>query len=146
MAPQSRFEIISAGGDVAVVIHGRSLAEMVDCVCLAYAALIVEGGKDVRARSTRTVIVRHDGDAALGDTLVRFLNELVYLSDTEGFIPTGAVLRKGGRPGEIEIAVRGERYDPVRHPQGLLVKAATYHGLDVRRTDAGFAVRILLDL
>ena len=76
------------------------------------------------------------------DTLLAdILNEAIYLMDVDGFVATrvevefleGATLR-----GTL-VGVR----DPGLRP---LAKAATYHGLVVRRVDDGWEGRVVLDV
>jgi len=56
---------------------------------------------------------------------------------------------------EFEVAVeaagarghaRGERYDPARHTLAHEIKAVTQHGLDVRRTAAGWEGTVIVDI
>jgi len=42
--------------------------------------------------------------------------------------------------------VRGEQFDRQRHTSRLVVKAATYHGLSVRRLDDRWEATLILDV
>jgi SHS2 domain-containing protein len=62
--------------------------------------------------------------------LVAFLNELVQLHDTEGFIAREVEVRLVGSPPSALVAsLRGERFDRARHPSHQQVKAVTWHDL-----------------
>ncbi len=78
--------------------------------------------------------VRVDGadDAA---KLVSLLEELIYLADTESFVPDEAEIR-----GE-RVVVRGRRaaFQPI-------VKAATYHGLTFEQRDGRWFASVVLDV
>jgi len=87
--------------------------------------------------------------AAQGETpealLVNWINECLYLHDIEGF-----VLRDLDRPRvdgtRIHAFLRGESVDPERHPRGILVKAATFHELEVIQEPGRVGVRLVLDI
>lgn len=70
--------------------------------------------------------------------LVNLLEELIYLADTEGFVPDGAEVELGDT---LRVRVDGRRgeIDP-------LVKAATYHGLDFTRRGETWEARVVLDV
>lgn len=41
---------------------------------------------------------------------------------------------------------RGEALDPGRHPMKVMIKAVTYHELEVARTDGGWLARVIFDI
>ena len=72
--------------------------------------------------------------------LVQWLEELVYLADTEGFVPSDAVqLDVGGK--ELRARVRGRMGKP--RP---LVKAVTYHDVEFRRQASVWHAKVVLDV
>ncbi len=40
----------------------------------------------------------------------------------------------------------GERLDPARHPMKVMIKAVTYHRLEVARTEGGWRARVIFDI
>ncbi len=83
--------------------------------------------------------------------LVDFLNEILFLFETEGLVFAGAVVRlEGGgessSPVRLRATLRGEEYDEGKHPLRSLIKAVTYHGLRVRRDGERYTGRVLFDL
>lgn len=79
--------------------------------------------------------------------LVRFLNELIYLVQTKGFVP-GRGRLKIERTGEgvaLSATLWGEGF---REEFGFLgeVKSATFHGLAVRQEDGRWRARVILDV
>lgn len=72
--------------------------------------------------------------------LVRWLEELVYLADTEHFVPEAvAELDVGGN--ELRARVRGR----VGSPRPL-VKAVTYHDLEFGRHEGVWRAKVVLDV
>jgi SHS2 domain-containing protein len=96
----------------------------------------------VRPTEERTVSARAPDSTAL---VVAFLNELLLLSETDGFIGRTIEARpRGNPPTAVSATVRGERFDPGRHPSGTEVKAVTLHGL---RFDPRIGrARVIVDL
>lgn len=78
--------------------------------------------------------------------LVRFLNELIYLVQTKGFVPAKAKLRleeKGGVA--LSATLWGE---PFQEAFGFLgeVKSATFHSLAVQKEKGRWRARVILDV
>ena len=71
--------------------------------------------------------------------------EAVYLFEVEGFIPAEyGIVQVSNR--RIEAEVRGDLLDPSRHILKGLVKAATYHLLEVRERQGRWQVQVVLDV
>lgn len=75
----------------------------------------------------------------LGTLLVELLQELVFLADTDGFVPDAAELELVDST--VEGTVRGRRTQ-VRQ----LVKAATYGGLRFEQDGDTWRARVVLDV
>jgi len=90
---------------------------------------------------SRAIAVRSNDRLGL---LVEFLNELVFLLDTEDVGVTAIGVRRvtnADLDAEIMVAPRARR------PEGIVVKAATYHGLAVAVSpEAWTEVRVYLDV
>ena len=72
--------------------------------------------------------------------LAEWLSELVYLAETEGLIPETLERLELGSS-ELEATVAG----PLGSPPHL-VKAVTYHRLDMREEDETWRARVILDV
>ena len=73
--------------------------------------------------------------------LVEWLEELIYLADTDSFVPDGAERLELSAAGlRAEVVGRRAAFDP-------LVKAATYHDVRFERTnDGSWEAKIVLDV
>ena len=120
--------------DVGLTAWGDTLAEAFEHAARALVAVTYDP-RTIRLRETRDVAVEADRPDRL---LVRFLNEIVYLVDAEGFVPLRARVELGD--GTLKAELRGRVADDTRPARrGPHVKAVTYHGLDV---DPGPPVRV----
>lgn len=94
---------------------------------------LLVGDSPVRALAERPIEPR-GADAA--ERLVHFLGEVLYLYDTERFVPARA-----GPAG-----VLGEPFDPARHTAVREVKAVTHHGAEIRRAPEGLGITVIFDV
>jgi len=77
--------------------------------------------------------------------LVAWLSELLYLFEVEGFLPVEYEIGNLGDQ-QLEAKVRGDILDPARHSVKGLVKAATYHLVEVKEVDGRWQVQVVLDV
>ena len=80
--------------------------------------------------------------------LVDWLSELVYRFDAEGWLARDVEVAVSEAEGEWTLRARltGGRFDPERHEVRVLVKAVTYHALDVVQIGARWHARVVLDI
>lgn len=71
--------------------------------------------------------------------LAAWLEELVFLAETEAFVPQRADIAL--RPGGLHARVEGRRGDPPH-----VVKAVTYHDLELSPAGDGWRARVVLDV
>lgn len=102
---------------------------------VAFGDLVSEerGGEPVSHRVNVTA-------ADLPALLAEWMNELVYLADTDGFVPE-RVDRLRLADASIEAEISGQR----RIPRSV-VKAVTYHGLSLRNDDGVWRASLVLDV
>ena len=133
------FELLEHTADVGIRAFGEGLEEAFAQAALGLAELM---GVRVPGPGERRLL-RVEGEDE-EDLLVGFLNELLYLHETElaGFAQVRA-LRVSERAVEAEIELV-----PLREPgSGVAVKAATYHQVAVeRRPDGTVEVRVYVDV
>jgi SHS2 domain-containing protein len=138
---ESPFEIQEHAGDVALHVSGGDLAELAAHAAAGLGAVITDPG---RLSGGEQRLLELDAQSP-EDLLVRLLNELIYLFDTQGFVCTRlAVATATGR--RLEAVARGGHFDPARNEVRNVVKAATYHNLAVTRAAGRLHARIVLDL
>jgi SHS2 domain-containing protein len=97
------------------------------------------GGPPAGAMGEAREIALRAGDR--GALLVDWLNELVYLAETERWV-AAEFDPLPAPPLELRMLVRGVTVEVAPS----LVKAATHHGLDVRETDEGVEVEVVFDV
>jgi len=107
--------------------HGADAAEAFAQAGLGVFALIVEPAS-VREAERREVRAHAGG---LGELLVNWINECLYVHDVEGFVARRIELvafetapRGGGEPLRVHAFLHGEEIDPDRHRLQRTIKGA----------------------
>ena len=138
------FTFFSHTGDIGIAVTARTLDELFGDAAAALTETITDHRMVAAARSVPVQL----RSSALDLLLVDWLNDLVYRFDTEGFLAASAniTVAPEGAGWSVVGAIGGEALDPRRHPVRVLVKAATYHALDVRRTSEGWMARVVIDV
>ena len=136
------FEVIDHTADVGVVAYGADLSHSFANAGRALFSLIVEP-ELVRETLSRDIEVRAPDEESL---LVEWLNELIYLFDTENILFRRFEVSELGN-GRLRARGYGEKVNSSRHQLRTGVKAATYHMLSVSQDeDSGYRVKVILDI
>lgn len=77
--------------------------------------------------------------------LVNWLSEVLYLFDAEGWLFRDFEI-ENLTDRSLTAKARGEKFDRTRHQAKLLVKAITYHQLDLRNTGQGWRAQVYVDI
>ena len=135
------FEILEHTADVGVVATGDTLAEALAWLAKGMFSMIVdlEGVEPVTSSEVKV-------SSADPETLaVDWLNELLYVYESQGFVPKECRVSVDESGTSLTARCMGEPVDPERHALGTDVKAATYHRLEVRH-DGEWRLRVFLDV
>src|SRR5262249_53810492 len=121
--------------EIELAVHADTPEQVLAEAARALAELI-SLGRDGEPQSRHVAIDAVD----LGALLVEWLEELIFLADTEGFVPE-RVDELGLRDTSLTATLVG-RSGPIEP----LVKAATYHGLRFACDDGVWQARVVLDV
>lgn len=122
-------------GELELEIEAPTQREVFADALEAFGRVVGDGSAGEPA--LREIRLEGDEPAVL---LVDWLNELVYLAETESVVPE-QVTRLELSPTGVVATVRCRRGNP-RH----LVKGATYHRLAFEPDSRGFRARVVLDV
>jgi len=126
------YRFVPHTADVAAELRAESEVGLYQAGVDALRELLV-GTSPVRSLEQRPIAVR---GADPTERLVRFLGDVLYLYDTERFVPQRA----------LPLGVSGEPFDPARHHALREVKAVTYHGAAVLPDGDGYRATIVFDV
>ena len=79
------------------------------------------------------------------ELLVRWLSELLFLSESRGYLFKKFSFSHLDQT-SLQAEARGETFDPSRHEFKTEIKAVTYHQVEVKEKDGKWGARIIFDI
>ncbi len=135
------FESIRHTADLAIQVRGNQVEDLFVYAVRGLHSLLVEPS-DRPVAEAKTLFLEGDSPEWL---LWRLLNEVLFLFDTEGFLPMDAAIEAQGA-GYLRIRLLGRNFSPDSDAVAHAVKAATCHDLSITRTEGGaWSVTIVFD-
>ena len=127
--------------DLGIEAWGGTLEEMFIQAGLGLAAVIAELPEDSDS-TTRNILI----DApSIPDLLVKFLNEIIYLEEVDGFL-LHHIPALSMENSYLKATLVGVTFNSSLHSINAHIKAATYHGLAIEETPGEFRVRVIFDI
>lgn len=135
-----KYVVIDHEADVGLEIYGNSIEELfINAAEGLFSLIVLTDLKNIEAQKGKRLNID-----ANGELLVLFLNELLYLWDTEGFIPKEFSIKI--EDGKLRGNVVGGLFDPVKYKIRQEVKAVTYHRFFMMKDEGRYTARIILDV
>ncbi len=124
---------------------GSSLSDVFKAAADAVVAVMIENPSDISPSEMREIAIEDD---RLDLLLYNFLEQLLFLKDAEQFMANVENVEVGSNEGKWHVSAqaRGEGLDPIRHRQGIDVKAVTLHSFSVEQKRDGWHAHIVLDI
>lgn len=136
-----RFKILDHTADIGLIVYGEDLKSLFENAGKALFHLITDLRK-VRRRIERRIEI---GKEEFERLMVDWLNELLYLHDTENLLFKGFKVESIGEDG-LRARVKGEPFQEGVHVIKTGVKAVTYHQILVGKENGRWKARIIFDL
>jgi SHS2 domain-containing protein len=134
------FKVFEHTADVGIIAYGTDLKQAFANAARGMFSLITEL-KNVRGVLQREIAVNAADPESL---LVTWLNELIYLFDTENFLGKRFEITELDDT-HLKAKVYGEMVDRSRHRIKIGIKATTYHMLQIKH-DKGYQIQVLFDI
>ncbi len=135
------FEFFEHTADLGLRVTARDLESLLAEAARGLLAILVDNPEQVQV--TSTVEVKISGQDP-GYLLFDFLSELLVIFDTRHLLLADFEIEVSGDG--LHARARGEQLDPARHQLAHEVKAITYHGLKVEKTDDGWLAELIVDI
>lgn len=119
-----RYRVLEHTADAMIEAFGKDLSERFANAAYAMFDQITDVTK-VEPKGEVKILLNSDTREQL---LVDFLQELLFLHDTEGFVFSEFKVKTDGK--RLEALARGETFDESRHEKRSVVKGVTYHRLE----------------
>jgi SHS2 domain-containing protein len=138
---KKNYEILDHTADIGLIVYGEDLKALFENAGEAFSHLITDLRK-VRGRIKRRIQI--DGES-LDRLMVDWLSELLYLHDVENLLFKGFKVESVGEDG-LKAMVKGEPFQEGVHVIKTVVKAVTYHRIEVRQKNKRWRAQIIFDL
>ncbi len=133
------FRFLEHTADARIECVGRDFADLLEVAAHALYAIALRDRRE-DARLVRAIRVEGENRE---ETLIRWLQELIFLLETESFVAVRFEFEAVTGSG-VSAAVNGYACPPDERAEE--VKSATYQQLSVRDTPEGLVARITFDL
>lgn len=134
------YRLIEHTADMGIEATGENRADLFIQAARALREMI--SAAEAAPREERIVEVEGEDAAEL---MVRWLNEILFLFETQGFFPADFRIEEIGEK-KVRARVAGEPFDHERHPVEREVKSVTYHQLEVGESGGTWTARLFVDL
>ncbi len=134
------FEIIDHTADVGIIAYGADIRQAFANAARAMFSLITELD-EVEEVIYRDIELTAPDQESL---IVKWLNEFIYLFDTENIIFKRFDITKLNRT-QLKARGYGEKVNSSKHQLKTGIKAATYHMLKIDKSD-GYQIQVLFDI
>jgi SHS2 domain-containing protein len=136
-----RYEPFEHTADIGVRVFGRTYEEIFANAAYALFDHLTDLGAVEEKVPVSISLQGQDSE----DLLVRWLNELLYLYESQGFLLKGVSFSHLDERSLVAEG-RGEGFDPSRHLRKMEIKAVTYHQVQVRKADGIWEARVIFDV
>jgi SHS2 domain-containing protein len=140
MTHQATYRLLDHTADLGFECEGPTREALFATAAVALADIIARVEPLSAAETVTVEAMAHDDDARLR----AFLDEVLFRFETKGFLPKEAAVAIDGD--RVKATLRGQTVDLATHPIERVVKAVTYHGLEVEERDGAWWARVILDL
>ena len=141
MSGVERYSVFDHEADIGIEVYGSSMEEIFKNSAYALFSILVG---DTVLESEKKGVEKKIEVKGDGELLISFLNELLFLWETEGAIVKEVSAEIEGETLKADLLVIP--FDPQIHSVKKEVKAATYHNFEIRKVGSRYVARIVLDV
>lgn len=135
------FRILEHTADIGFRAWGASPAELFENAARAMMSIAADVEAIEAAQETPVEIEGEDFESLM----VNWLSEVLYLFDSNEFAPKRFQVDEI-EPTKLRARLAGESREPRRHPWKLIVKAVTYHEIEVAEHNGRWETQVFLDI
>jgi SHS2 domain-containing protein len=126
------YRLLPHTADLRFRVQGRTFPDLLSRAVFALTDQCVDARR-VSSKKSKKIRIRAGTPEEI---LVRLLQEVLFLFDVKGFVSRSF---KSGR-------LLGEDFDPEKHRPKSEIKAATFHGLKVKKRSGVWSADVVLDV
>ncbi|MDI6780248.1 MAG: archease [Bacteroidota bacterium] len=134
-------KILEHPADIGIEAYGSNLKAAFEQSAIALMSVILDSSNINNTKSRLIEMFASDYE----QLLVKWLSEVLYLYDGENFVVGGFEIETL-TSNFLKAKVKGEKFNIIKHPTKLDVKAITYHQIIVQENEHGGLIRVYLDI
>jgi SHS2 domain-containing protein len=138
-----RSETFEHTADLGLRVFATDLPDLFRTAGEALFDVIVANRADVQVVATDQLALSAE---TTEDLLFGWLNELIFLSETRHWLYNQFDVSLDASGCQLQATIGGEPIDRARHVLDHEVKAATRHGLKLRRANGGWVAEVIVDI
>jgi SHS2 domain-containing protein len=145
LRPGKRFEFLEHTADVYIAAYGATLEEAFENAALATFEVMTDVRK-IAHKIEEAVKVEASDEQAL---LYSWLEQLLVNFETKGNLYSDFRISKIEKTKDgfmFTARIRGEPFNPAKHPQKVGIKAVTYHRMEIDKKPGRVSVKFILDI
>ncbi len=137
------FETFDHTADLGLRVVADDLVDLFQTAATGLFDVIVANRDEVRAVETEQVSLQAD---SLEDLLLEWLSELIFRCETRHRLYSAFAVLLDEPSCRLTASIGGEPMDRTRHILDHEVKAATRHGISLRKEPQGWVAELILDI
>jgi SHS2 domain-containing protein len=140
-AKMKHYNFIKHTADVGIKVYGKDKKSLFLNAAYAFFALITDL-ETIEPKNEVTVEVKGE---SLEEVFFNWLDELLFLFDTKGFVGCEIIIEKWDKI-ELFARIKGETFNPHKHPLNACIKAVTYHNFKVSQVNDHWEAKVIFDI
>jgi len=138
-----KFEFLDiTTADAAFAAYGKDLNEVFANAALAMFEVMVNT-KQIKPKIKKTIKVKNDD---LKGLLFAWLNELLIFYGSDNLVFSKFEVKVNEEKMELKAVCYGEKIDVKKHEVRTEVKAATYHKMEIKKSNGRWKAKVILDI
>ncbi|MCX8012190.1 MAG: archease [Desulfobacterota bacterium] len=135
------FRFIDHTADIGVIVSGKTLPELFQTAAKIFFLILTELRK-IEEKEPHPITLEAPG---LEELMVTWLNEFLFLFETKGLLFRRFDIKNLSQ-NYLKATAWGERYIEEKHPIKRVIKAVTFHQLQIVKKNGYWQTRIIFDL
>jgi len=140
-----KFKFLEHVSDIYVVAYGKNLEEAFENVAFAMFESMTDLSS-VEQKIKFEVNVEGEDEESL---LYNWLEKLLVKFEVDNFLFSRFKvyeIKQVNNMFKLRAEVWGEQYNPEKHVSKVGIKAVTYHGMEIKKENGKFSVKVLFDI
>lgn len=137
------YEEIEHTADAGIRAYGSTIEELFENCAYGMYSIMLENYEGVQSRYKEGSFDFELESESLESLLVKWLNELLFYFETESLIFSDFAVKINKK---LKAKASFERYDEKKHGYATLIKAVTYHNLQIRKEKDIYVVEVIFDI